>query len=218
VQSVEVINGLNCGLRQALQWHGQQWILTLSSPRMASPELSRDLLFAVQAGEIRGYFAMSHRAAEELVAVRSGMIRWREMDEDLAMALLQYSLDELAGRYQTNEVNALTIDRVDNHQDALSMPLQFDIALRPENGTTSIEILFLCEVESALRLVPLAEKRPFLLYLPFLVIDLIVSNILLSLGMMMVSPTTISLPLKLFLFVMIDGWTRLMHGLVLSYA
>jgi len=58
----------------------------------------------------------------------------------------------------------------------------------------------------------------FLLYLPFLVIDLIVSNILLSLGMMMVSPSTISLPLKLFLFVMIDGWTRLMHGLVLSYA
>jgi type III secretion protein R len=58
----------------------------------------------------------------------------------------------------------------------------------------------------------------FLLYLPFLVIDLIVSNILLALGMMMVSPATISLPLKLFLFVMVDGWTRLLHGLVLSYS
>jgi type III secretion protein R len=58
----------------------------------------------------------------------------------------------------------------------------------------------------------------FLLYLPFVVIDLIVSNILLALGMMMVSPSTISLPLKLFLFVMVDGWTRLLHGLVLSYA
>lgn len=58
----------------------------------------------------------------------------------------------------------------------------------------------------------------FLLYLPFLIIDLIVSNILLALGMMMVSPSTISLPLKLFLFVMVDGWTRLLQGLVLSYA
>jgi type III secretion protein R len=58
----------------------------------------------------------------------------------------------------------------------------------------------------------------FLLYLPFIAIDLIVSNILLAMGMMMVSPLTISLPFKLFLFVVVDGWTRLIHGLVLSYA
>jgi len=58
----------------------------------------------------------------------------------------------------------------------------------------------------------------FLLFLPFIVIDLIVSNILLAMGMMMVSPVTISLPLKLFLFVSVDGWSRLIHGLVLTYA
>jgi type III secretion protein R len=57
----------------------------------------------------------------------------------------------------------------------------------------------------------------FLIYLPFIVIDLIVSNILLAMGMMMVSPLTISLPFKLFLFVMMDGWSRLIHGLVLTY-
>lgn len=57
----------------------------------------------------------------------------------------------------------------------------------------------------------------FLLYLPFIAIDLIVSNILLAMGMMMVSPLTISLPFKLFLFVMIDGWSRLILGLVQSY-
>jgi len=57
----------------------------------------------------------------------------------------------------------------------------------------------------------------FLLYLPFILIDLIVSNVLLAMGMMMVSPVTISLPLKLFLFVMVDGWSRLIQGLVLSY-
>lgn len=57
----------------------------------------------------------------------------------------------------------------------------------------------------------------FLLFLPFVVIDLVISNILMAMGMMMVSPVTISLPLKLFLFVMVDGWSRLIHGLVETY-
>ena len=60
-------------------------------------------------------------------------------------------------------------------------------------------------------------KIGFLLYLPFIIIDLIVSNILLAMGMMMVSPMTISLPFKLLLFVLIDGWSRLIHGVVLTY-
>jgi type III secretion protein R len=57
----------------------------------------------------------------------------------------------------------------------------------------------------------------FLLYMPFVVIDLVISNILMAMGMMMVSPVTISLPLKLFLFVMVDGWSRLIHGLLQTY-
>ncbi len=57
----------------------------------------------------------------------------------------------------------------------------------------------------------------FLLYLPFLVIDLVVANILMAMGMIMVAPTLISIPLKLFLFVTVDGWSRLMHGLIMSY-
>ena len=58
----------------------------------------------------------------------------------------------------------------------------------------------------------------FLVYLPFIAIDIIVSNILLAMGMMMVSPVTISLPFKLLLFVMVDGWTLLIQGLVRGYA
>ena len=57
----------------------------------------------------------------------------------------------------------------------------------------------------------------FLVYLPFIAIDIIVSNILLAMGMMMVSPVTISLPFKLLLFVMVNGWTLLIQGLVQSY-
>ncbi len=56
-----------------------------------------------------------------------------------------------------------------------------------------------------------------LIYLPFFVVDLVTSNILLAMQMMMLSPLSISLPLKLLLVVMIDGWTILVQGLVLSF-
>ena len=58
----------------------------------------------------------------------------------------------------------------------------------------------------------------FLLYLPFIAIDLIISNILLAMGMMMVSPMSISLPFKLMLFVSLDGWLKLSEGLMYSYS
>lgn len=57
----------------------------------------------------------------------------------------------------------------------------------------------------------------FVIYLVFVVVDLIVATVLLALGMSMLAPTTVSLPFKLLLFVMLDGWARLVHGLVLSY-
>ncbi|MDR2164527.1 MAG: type III secretion system export apparatus subunit SctR [Zoogloeaceae bacterium] len=57
----------------------------------------------------------------------------------------------------------------------------------------------------------------FLLYLPFVMIDLIISNILLAMGMMMVSPMTISLPFKLLLFVTLDGWLKISQGLMYGY-
>ena len=58
---------------------------------------------------------------------------------------------------------------------------------------------------------------PVLIYIPFFVIDLVTSNILLAMGMMMLSPVTISMPLKLFLLVMLDGWTLLIEGLVHTF-
>jgi flagellar biosynthetic protein FliP len=58
----------------------------------------------------------------------------------------------------------------------------------------------------------------FMLFLPFLVIDLVVSSVLMSLGMMMMSPTLVSLPFKLLLFVLVDGWALLMGSLAASFA
>jgi len=57
----------------------------------------------------------------------------------------------------------------------------------------------------------------FALYLPFLIIDLVVANVLLALGMQMLSPTQVSLPFKLLLFVAIDGWALLSQALVSGY-
>lgn len=57
----------------------------------------------------------------------------------------------------------------------------------------------------------------FLVYLPFLVIDLVVANVLLALGMQMLNPTQVSLPFKLLLFVAIDGWGLLAQALVAGY-
>lgn len=63
-----------------------------------------------------------------------------------------------------------------------------------------------------------AFRIGLLLYLPFVAIDLVVSNVLLAMGMMMVSPMTIAMPLKLLLFVLMNGWEKLLGQLLLSFA
>jgi flagellar biosynthetic protein FliP len=57
----------------------------------------------------------------------------------------------------------------------------------------------------------------FLIFLPFLIIDLVVSSTLMSLGMMMLSPTIVSMPFKLLLFVLVDGWALTMGSLAASF-
>ena len=58
----------------------------------------------------------------------------------------------------------------------------------------------------------------FLIYIPFVVIDLIVASVLMSMGMMMLSPMMISMPFKLMLFVLVDGWSLIMGSLASSFA
>ncbi|WP_295540847.1 type III secretion system export apparatus subunit SctR [uncultured Thiohalocapsa sp.] len=85
---------------------------------------------------------------------------------------------------------------------------------QPEIASDHLAILIPSFVVSELTT---AFEIGLLIYLPFIAIDLVVSNILLAMGMMMVSPMTISLPFKLLLFVYLDGWTRLLQGLILTY-
>jgi type III secretion protein R len=57
----------------------------------------------------------------------------------------------------------------------------------------------------------------FLVFLPFLVLDMLIANVLLALGMQTLSPSQVSLPFKILLFVAVDGWALLSHGLILGY-
>ncbi len=87
-------------------------------------------------------------------------------------------------------------------------------AERMQVGETDLTVLVPAFVVSELSE---AFAIGFLVFLPFLVIDLVISNVLLALGMQMLSPTQVSLPFKLLLFVGIDGWGMLSEALIRSY-
>lgn len=88
-------------------------------------------------------------------------------------------------------------------------------ALSPSNPSDAIgdHVVYLSFVVGELQK---AFTVGFLIFLPFLVIDLIVASIVMSVGMIMVPPLTISLPLKILVFVLIDGWTLLVETLLVS--
>lgn len=90
----------------------------------------------------------------------------------------------------------------------------YEIARKPLPATAAE--VGLAELTTAFMLHELATafKIGFVILLPFLLIDLVVSGILLSLGMMMVPPTSISLPIKVLMFVLIDGWSLVLEGVI----
>ena len=104
---------------------------------------------------------------------------------------------------QTREANLLMFaDLANSGQFEEQSEIPFSILL-PAFVTSELETAF---------------QIGFMLFLPFLVIDLVVASVLMSLGMMMLSPTIISLPFKLLLFVLVDGWALLMGSLAMSFA
>jgi type III secretion protein R len=91
-----------------------------------------------------------------------------------------------------------------------SFPEEFRKSLKPTDFIVMVPAFITTQLKAAFEI-------GVLIYLPFFVIDLVTSNILLAMGMMMLSPLTIALPLKLLLIVMVDGWTLIIQGLVLSF-
>ncbi len=90
------------------------------------------------------------------------------------------------------------------------LPEEHRADLKPEDFIILVPSFITSQLKSAFEI-------GVLIYIPFFVIDLVTSNILLAMGMMMLSPVTISMPLKLFLLVMLDGWTLLIEGLVSTF-
>jgi len=93
---------------------------------------------------------------------------------------------------------------------ARSLTGDYQKSLKPDDFIVLIPSYITSQIKGAFEI-------GVLIYLPFFVIDLVTSNILLAMGMMMLSPLTIALPLKLLLIVMTDGWTLIIQGLVLTY-
>jgi type III secretion protein R len=145
-------------------------------------------------------------------------------------------LAQMYSRLNTPDLNVNTIEGLQEAAGRIRQPLkdhltrfthpnerQFFLGatarIWPESARTDVrddDVLILLPAFVSSELTR-AFEIGFLLYLPFLVIDVVVSNILMAMGMIMVSPVLISVPLKLFLFVTVDGWSRLLHGLILSY-
>ena len=103
---------------------------------------------------------------------------------------------------QTREADLALFVRISNSEELES----------PEN--IPLKILVPAYVTSELKT---AFQIGFLIFIPFLIIDMVVASVLMSMGMMMLSPATISLPFKIMLFVLADGWNLLIGSLVQSF-
>jgi type III secretion protein R len=105
--------------------------------------------------------------------------------------------------------------RPDDREAFLDLARTLRASGAPGPGAEDFAVLAPAFVVSELRR---AFTIGFLVFVPFLVVDLVVANVLLALGLSQLSPTSVSLPFKLLLFVAVDGWRLLARGLALSYA
>lgn len=97
--------------------------------------------------------------------------------------------------------------------------LEFFVSLSQKTPPKSPEELTIWQVAPAFIISELKTSFEigFIIFVPFIVLDIVVANILLALGMFMLSPTIISMPFKLLIFIAVDGWALIVQGLVSSY-
>ena len=97
--------------------------------------------------------------------------------------------------------------------------LAFFVQLARKEAPKNIEEVTIFEVAPAYILSELktAFEISFIIFIPFIVLDLVIANVLLALGMFMLSPTIVSLPFKLLIFIAVDGWGLIVNGLVGSF-
>ncbi len=139
---------------------------------------------------------------------------YKQMDETAIQPFLAEQIDQKTALTQAEKPIREFMFKQTREKD---IKLFLDLGNEPQPATLDdipTVSLFPAFVISELRT---AFTMGFVIYLPFLVIDLVVSSILLSMGMMMLPPSLVSLPFKLLLFVMVDGWYLIVRSLVLSF-
>lgn len=132
-------------------------------------------------------------------------------------ALQPYLTDQITQPVALDRAKAVTRDFMLKHTRKNDLALFIRIAgeERPRSAeevsfTTLLPAFMTSELKTAFQM-------GFILFLPFIVIDLVIAAVLMALGMMMLPPVVISLPFKVLLFILVDGWVLLLQGLVRSY-
>ncbi|MCB0358650.1 MAG: EscR/YscR/HrcR family type III secretion system export apparatus protein [Bdellovibrionales bacterium] len=153
-----------------------------------------------------------HQWEAVLAPLEAFLVRHSDPRERRFFATLSERTDEA----KTKEPSAPACASRGKHEDNCAPPAS---AQGPGEGLSPYEHEDALTLASAFVVSELREAFAigFLLWIPFLVVDLVVSHVLIALGMMMVSPIMISLPLKIGLFFLCDGWLLLCNGLVAGY-
>jgi type III secretion protein R len=144
-----------------------------------------------------------------------------EIRDNLASHPLALGADDFTSQTETSVLSPYRVFLQRNTSpDQVRFFAEIGHSIWPEKYRTRIADESLLVLMPAFTVSQMKEgfKIGLLLYLPFVAIDLVVSNVLLAMGMMMVSPMTISLPLKLLVFVLMNGWQKLIGQLLLSFS
>ena len=147
---------------------------------------------------------------------------WQRVNSEALQPYMNGSMDQKTALVKAQEpVREFMLEQITRSGNEEDVFLFHEFANRgkalPEKLNTSevgtmtlIPAFMLSELKTAFLL-------GFKVYLPFLIIDMVISSVLISMGMMMLPPVLISLPFKLLLFVLVDGWRLIVHGLMGSF-
>ena len=113
--------------------------------------------------------------------------------------------DFMYGQTQEKDLHLFMDIDGEDYPDQMTLELYYDVPM-----TTVIPAFIISELRYAFIM-------GFLIYIPFIVIDMVVASVLMSMGMMMLPPTTISLPFKILLFILADGWNLVIGSVVKTF-
>jgi type III secretion protein R len=149
-----------------------------------------------------------YNRVDKLIEMRRGGDVLAKENVDLIVEALKEARDPIKQFLQKHSSEK---DRQMFYQVAFNMrEVQDRESLKPDDLIILTPAFVISELSKAFQI-------GFIIFIPFLIVDMVISNILMALGMQMLSPTTISLPFKILLFVLVDGWYLITRGLVLGY-